>query len=218
MRSFDISFIDLKNKQGIIFLLTISNKLKFKNIWLFDFYNFSEEPKRENVFYIEFPPTWEAQNIYDLFSSFGSVFIGWIDDTSAYVALQNPENTKKAAGQLVGVSGREYRVYFYSTYQNQMSKSKNDSRKLSNLNKSMNESLNGSFNKNNATPIEKRKVNEENEANKNNENNDKNLNSSQSEPSKSLKKIKIEYIFYWSIKYLFILKYFFCFKRSAKRW
>ena len=73
MRSFDISFIDLKNKQGIIFLLTISNKLKFKNIWLFDFYNFSEEPKRENVFYIEFPPTWEAQNIYDLFSSFGSV-------------------------------------------------------------------------------------------------------------------------------------------------
>ena len=189
MRSFDISFIDLKNKQGELiyyFLGKIRIKILLKLIK-------TEEPKRENVFYIEFPPTWEAQNIYDLFSSFGSVFIGWIDDTSAYVALQNPENTKKAAGQLVGVSGREYRVYFYSTHKNQLSKNKNDSRKLSNLNKSLNESMNGSFSKNNnGTTIEKRKVNEDNDIGKKNENNNDNLNSSQSEPNNSLKKIKIE--------------------------
>lgn len=190
MRSFDISFIDLKNKQGELIFYFFGVKLK----WIVEIKINTEEPKRENVFYIEFPPTWEAQNIYDLFSSFGSVFIGWIDDTSAYVALQNPENTKKAAGQLVGVSGREYRVYFYSTHQNQLGKNKNDLRKLSNLNKSLNESLNGSFNKNNnnGTTIEKRKVNEDNEVGKKNENNNDNLNSSQSEPNKSLKKIKIE--------------------------
>lgn len=110
MRSFDIQFIDLKNKQ--------------------------DEPKRDNVFYLEFPPAWEAQNIYDLFSSFGSIFIGWIDDTSAFVALQNPENTKKAAGQLVGVSGREFRVYFYTTYLN---KNKNLEAKRFSINNGTNE-------------------------------------------------------------------------------
>ena len=31
-------------------------------------------------------------------------------------------NNKKAAGQLVGVSGRDYRVYFYSTYISQLGK------------------------------------------------------------------------------------------------
>jgi hypothetical protein len=187
MRSFDISFIDLKNKQGIVLNRKLLNINQIKQLIEL----FQEEPKRENVFYIEFPSTWEAQNIYDLFSSFGSVFIGWIDDTSAYVALQNPENTKKAAGQLVGLAGREYRVYFYSTHQNQLSKNRNELRKLSNLNKSLNESLNGSFSKNNGAPIEKRKVNEENDASKINESDEK-LNSSQSEPNKSLKKIKIE--------------------------
>lgn len=101
MKSFDLTFIDLKNKQ--------------------------EDLKRDNVFYIEFPPYWEQQNLYDLFSPFGSIFIAWINDTSAFVAIQNPDNIKKAAGQLVGLSGREYRVYFYSTYQNQFNKIKSNS-------------------------------------------------------------------------------------------
>jgi poly(A)-specific ribonuclease len=101
MKSFDLTFIDLKNKQ--------------------------EDLKRDNVFYIEFPAYWEQQNLYDLFSPYGSIFIAWINDTSAFVAIQNPDSIKKAAGQLVGLSGREYRVYFYSTYQNQFNKIKNNS-------------------------------------------------------------------------------------------
>ena len=96
MKSFDTPYIDLKNCQ--------------------------EEPKRDNVFYLEFPPNWETQDLYDLFSAYGPIFIGWINDKSAFVALQNTDNVKKAAGQLVGVSGREYRVYFYSTYISQKTK------------------------------------------------------------------------------------------------
>jgi len=98
MKTYDMFFIDLKNQQ--------------------------EEPKRDNVFYIEFPSSWETQDLYDLFSPFGAIFVAWIDDKSSFVALQNQENVKKAAGQLVGVSGRDYRVYFYQTYINQLSKNK----------------------------------------------------------------------------------------------
>ena len=57
--------------------------------------NIVEDLKRDNVFYVEFPPYWEHQNIYDLFSPFGSIFIAWLNDTSAFVAIQNPENIKK---------------------------------------------------------------------------------------------------------------------------
>lgn len=119
MKTYDMSFIDLTKAQ--------------------------EEPKRDHVFYIEFPSTWETQDIYDLFSPFGGIFIAWIDDKSAFVALQNTENVKRATAQLIGVSGRDYRVYFYHTYINQLSKNKgkkgadmnngtNDNKKVTNGN------------------------------------------------------------------------------------
>lgn len=111
MKSFDTPYIDLKN--------------------------FQEEPKRDNVFYLEFPPSWETQDLYDLFSAYGPIFIGWINDRSAFVALQNADNVKKAAGQLVGVSGREYKVYFYSTFINQKSKSSLNEKKENGSNKSI---------------------------------------------------------------------------------
>ena len=98
----------------------IENKI-FDN---FFFFFSKDEPKRENVFYLEFPPSWQTLDIFDLFSPFGETSIAWIDDISAFVALKNHENTKKAAMQLVGISGREYWVYFYQTYINQLSNNK----------------------------------------------------------------------------------------------
>jgi poly(A)-specific ribonuclease len=176
MKCFDITFIDLKNKQ--------------------------DDPKRDNVFYVEFPPTWETQNLHDLFSSFGTVFIGWIDDSSAFVALQNQENIKKAAGQLIGLSGRDYRVYFYSTYQkNKLNK--NDSKKFNqNKNLPANEPSNNSINTSNGN-IEKRKNAEDstfiktievsNHFNNLNDEVPVEMNRSQSEEAnQSLKKIKLK--------------------------
>lgn len=131
MKTYDMNFIDLKNPQ--------------------------EEPKRDNVFYVEFSPSWETQDIYDLFSPYGGIFIAWIDDRSAFVALQVHDAVKKAAGQLVGVSGRDYRVYFYNTYISQLSKNKGKALKMNETNqnnsagdgnkKSLNS--NGSANNNN---------------------------------------------------------------------
>lgn len=65
--------------------------------------------------------------------------------------MQNTDNVKKATAQLLGVSGREYKVYFYSTYINQISKNKNEQNKKNNQ-------LNG-------TPNNKNNAKEENELN-----------------------------------------------------
>lgn len=40
------------------------------------------------------------------------------------MAIQNQDNVKKAAAQMVGVTGREFKCYFYSTYVKQLSKPK----------------------------------------------------------------------------------------------
>lgn len=112
--------------------------MKNYDLCFIDFKNSQDEPKRDNVFYVEFPSYWETQDIFDLFSPFGAVYVGWIDDKSAFVALQNLDNVKKAAGQLIGVTGRDNRVYFYQTYVNQLSKNKNK-----NAVKALNETSNG---------------------------------------------------------------------------
>jgi poly(A)-specific ribonuclease len=96
MKSYDIPFVDLKHPQ--------------------------ELPKRDHVFYIEFPACWETQDIYDLFSPFGNIYVSWLDSTSALVALLNTDNVKKVTSQLIGTVGHDYKVYFYKTYLNQISK------------------------------------------------------------------------------------------------
>ncbi len=132
MKTYDISFIDLKNPQ--------------------------EDPKRDNVFYLEFPSSWETQDIYDLFAPFGSIFIAWIDEKSSFVALQNADNLKKAAAQLVGVSGRDYRVYFYHTYVNQLNKNKGKSVSLGQETSKKNSSTSQNANNNNQNgSVDKRK-------------------------------------------------------------
>ncbi|KAG8231446.1 hypothetical protein J437_LFUL000163 [Ladona fulva] len=46
-------------------------------------------PPRDHVFHLTFPSSWNTHNIRQLFGHFGSVYIAWLDDTSAYVALED---------------------------------------------------------------------------------------------------------------------------------
>ncbi|XP_049826457.1 poly(A)-specific ribonuclease PARN isoform X2 [Aethina tumida] len=48
-------------------------------------------PSRDHVFYLTFPKDWKYNNIVELFSPFGPVFVSWLDDTSAYVSLQKKD-------------------------------------------------------------------------------------------------------------------------------
>jgi hypothetical protein len=60
-----------------------------------DIVNNQETPNRDNVFYLEFPPYWDDQDLFNLFEQYGKIFISWINKTSAFVALKTTENIKK---------------------------------------------------------------------------------------------------------------------------
>lgn len=55
---------------------------------------------RDHVFYIKFPKDWKTNDIAQLFSPFGGVQIGWLDNTSAYVGLLKRDNTAVAYSTL----------------------------------------------------------------------------------------------------------------------
>jgi hypothetical protein len=60
-----------------------------------DIVNNQETPNRDNVFYLEFPPYWDDQDLFNLFEQYGKIFISWINKTRAFVALKTTENIKK---------------------------------------------------------------------------------------------------------------------------
>ncbi|XP_043743604.1 poly(A)-specific ribonuclease PARN-like isoform X1 [Cervus elaphus] len=49
------------------------------------------QPKRDHVLHVTFPKEWKTSDLYQLFSAFGNIEISWIDDTSAFVSLSQPE-------------------------------------------------------------------------------------------------------------------------------
>lgn len=53
-----------------------------------------QETERFNVFHITFPSFWTKAEIFDLLSPFRPGQIGWINDTSAFIALDDVSNSK----------------------------------------------------------------------------------------------------------------------------
>lgn len=62
-------------------------------------------PNRDHVFHISFPLNWKQSDIVNHFRKFGSVFIRWINQTSAYVALNNRENSSILLDSVAKVKG-----------------------------------------------------------------------------------------------------------------
>lgn len=60
---------------------------------------------------MSFPSTWKQSDIVYHFRNYGSIFVGWINETSAYVALHNRENSLvvlKTIGKTPGVTIMSY--------------------------------------------------------------------------------------------------------------
>jgi len=72
------------------------------------------QPERGHVFHITFPSEWKTADIVHIFSSFGYVFVSWLDDSSAFVSLKE----KEMAPQVLEVlkSGSSYRIQSYQSY------------------------------------------------------------------------------------------------------
>lgn len=53
-------------------------------------------PSREHVFYLTFPKEWTPNTIVQLFSPFGGVYIAWLSEASAFVALHKKDQAAVA--------------------------------------------------------------------------------------------------------------------------
>lgn len=76
-------------------------------------------PSRDHVFYLTFPGDWKQSDILDLFSSFGFVYISWIDSTSAFVSLARREYTSKVL-DLLDHEGECYTIVSYAEHRRQL--------------------------------------------------------------------------------------------------
>lgn len=48
---------------------------------------------RTHVFFVTFPPTWQTSDVTDHFKNYGPVHVCWVNNTSAFIALYNKENS-----------------------------------------------------------------------------------------------------------------------------
>lgn len=72
-------------------------------------------PSRDHVFHLTFPKDWKFNDIFQLFSPFGGVYVSWISDTSAYVGL-NRRDQVNAVAKIVGKTST-YTIQRYAEYQ-----------------------------------------------------------------------------------------------------
>ncbi|CAL1287565.1 unnamed protein product [Larinioides sclopetarius] len=95
---------------------------RFFVLWHFDINGVNlcgpdPEPNRDNVFHVSFPQEWKTIDLVELFLPYGNVYVHWLDDVSALVALKSPENTVNAKAALLNKSSCLYRVRTYAEYQ-----------------------------------------------------------------------------------------------------
>uniref|UniRef100_A0A8C0JA01 Poly(A)-specific ribonuclease PARN n=1 Tax=Chelonoidis abingdonii TaxID=106734 RepID=A0A8C0JA01_CHEAB len=72
------------------------------------------QPKRDHVLHVTFPKEWKTSDLYQLFSAFGNILVSWIDDTSAFVSLSQPEQVQIAVN--TSRYAESYRIQTYAEY------------------------------------------------------------------------------------------------------
>uniref|UniRef100_A0A8C6A1C1 Poly(A)-specific ribonuclease PARN n=1 Tax=Marmota marmota marmota TaxID=9994 RepID=A0A8C6A1C1_MARMA len=85
------------------------------------------QPKRDHVLHVTFPKEWKTSDLYQLFSAFGNIQISWIDDTSAFVSLSQPEQVPIAVN--TSKYAESYRIQTYADYVGKKQDEKQNKRK-----------------------------------------------------------------------------------------
>nr|XP_033819466.1 poly(A)-specific ribonuclease PARN isoform X2 [Geotrypetes seraphini] len=87
------------------------------------------QPKRDHVLHVTFPREWKTSDLYQLFSAFGNIQVSWIDDTSAFVSLSQPEQVQIAVN--TSKYAESYRIQTYAEYMEKKHELKQPKRKWS---------------------------------------------------------------------------------------
>jgi len=75
------------------------------------------EPDRSHVFYVTFPSQWKTSDLFQLFSPYGGVQVGWLSDSSALCALRDPEQAAEVRKNMIpSPSNCIYKVLTYKSY------------------------------------------------------------------------------------------------------
>ncbi|KAM9097541.1 poly(A)-specific ribonuclease PARN [Antechinus flavipes] len=85
------------------------------------------QPKRDHVLHVTFPKEWKTSDLYQLFSAFGNIQVSWIDDTSAFVSLSQPEQVQIAVN--TSKYAESYRIQTYAEYVEKKQMDKQNKRK-----------------------------------------------------------------------------------------
>ncbi|XP_019395676.1 PREDICTED: poly(A)-specific ribonuclease PARN isoform X2 [Crocodylus porosus] len=85
------------------------------------------QPKRDHVLHVTFPKEWKTSDLYQLFSAFGNIQVSWIDDTSAFVSLSQPEQVQIAVN--TSRYAESYRIQTYAEYVEKKHEEKRTKRK-----------------------------------------------------------------------------------------
>ncbi|XP_068942082.1 poly(A)-specific ribonuclease PARN isoform X1 [Petaurus breviceps papuanus] len=85
------------------------------------------QPKRDHVLHVTFPKEWKTSDLYQLFSAFGNIQVSWIDDTSAFVSLSQPEQVQIAVN--TSKYAESYRIQTYAEYVEKKHMDKQNKRK-----------------------------------------------------------------------------------------
>ncbi|NXE03534.1 PARN ribonuclease, partial [Lophotis ruficrista] len=85
------------------------------------------QPKRDHVLHVSFPKEWKTSDLYQLFSAFGNIRVSWIDDTSAFVSLSQPEQVQIAVS--TSKYAESYRIQTYAEYVEKKHEEKQTKRK-----------------------------------------------------------------------------------------
>ncbi|XP_054992202.1 poly(A)-specific ribonuclease PARN [Sorex araneus] len=85
------------------------------------------QPKRDHVLHVTFPKEWKTSDLYQLFSAFGNIQISWIDDTSAFVSLSQPDQVQIAVN--TSRYAESYRIQTYADYVGKKQEEKQGKRK-----------------------------------------------------------------------------------------
>jgi len=99
-----------------------SNKIHLSYSYDFKYYDLGgdeDQPNRDHVFYIECPPTWCLEDIFQVFYPFGGVKVSWLGKNSALCALRDPSKTGAVLDKCRAAKtnhGSNYRIFDYETY------------------------------------------------------------------------------------------------------
>lgn len=87
-------------------------------------------PPRDHVVYLSFPKNWKLNDIIQLFSPFGNIYVSWIDDHSAFISLQKKDQISIALSTLS--QSDTYSIMTYAQHHSKLTGENNVSASSSN--------------------------------------------------------------------------------------